>query len=133
MAETVWRSAYDFHDELMSEIDANNSDYVYYSALGRISTDLVEYRIQHGLSQIDLADVLGVSQAMVSKYESGDYNISLKSVVQLYSKLNLSLGHIFGTAEEKADDPIGDPGGRVFSPLRTGEPVPVYGPACDIA
>lgn len=62
-----------------------------YDLLNNISKTLVQYRIDHNLSQTGLARLLGVSQAMVSKYESGDYNISLLALAQLADKLGLSL------------------------------------------
>ena len=41
------------------------------------------------MTQTALAEHLGVTQAMVSKYESGDYNISLKAAFELFEKLGL--------------------------------------------
>ena len=74
---------------LFSDVDMESSEYLYYDTLGKISAELVNYRIKHGLSQADLAKILGVTQAMVSKYESGDYNISLKTTIELFSKLGV--------------------------------------------
>ena len=68
-----------------------NSRRTCYDLLNNISKTLVQYRIDHTLSQTGLAKLLGVSQAMVSKYESGDYNISLLALAQLADKLSLSL------------------------------------------
>ena len=77
-----------------------------YDLLNDISKTLVQYRIDHNLSQTGLAKILGVSQAMVSKYESGDYNISLVALAQLADKLGLSLNLELKntTAEPAASD-----------------------------
>ena len=63
----------------------------YYDILGDISIALVEYRIKHNLNQKQLSENLGVAQSMVSKYESGDYNISIKALNDLCGKLGFSL------------------------------------------
>lgn len=63
----------------------------YYDLIARISTEIVKYRIRNGLSQEGLADKLDVSQAMVSKYESGDYNFTLKSLFMLLGELDITL------------------------------------------
>ena len=39
-----------------------------------LSVKLVEFRFERDLKQKDLAKILDVSQAMVSKLESGEYN-----------------------------------------------------------
>ena len=63
----------------------------YYDILGDISIALVEYRIRHNLNQKQLSEKLGVAQSMVSKYESGDYNISIRALNELCGKLGFSL------------------------------------------
>ena len=40
----------------------------------------IDYRRKNGLSQTGLAKKLGISQARVSKIESGDYNFSLQEL-----------------------------------------------------
>ena len=67
----------------------------YYELLDRIAIAVVEYRMEHKLSQKMLAEQLNISQAMVSKYESGDYNISLKSLVELFDRLGLNVSDLF--------------------------------------
>ncbi len=65
--------------------------YSYYNLLGEISVRIVEYRRARSLGQAQLAERLGISQAMVSKYESGDYNFSVRSLNDICSKLGLEL------------------------------------------
>lgn len=66
-------------------------EYDFYSVLGDISRTLVDYRIRHDLNQKQLAQMLNVSQSMVSKYESGDYNISVRALSDLCAKLGFEL------------------------------------------
>lgn len=60
---------------------------IYYN----IATAILDYRKDNGLSQKDLASVLGVSQAMVSKLESGDYNYSVEQLWKISRKLGMDL------------------------------------------
>ena len=43
------------------------------------------------LTQEQLAEKLGVGQSMISKYESGTYNWSIRSLSEVSSKLGLDL------------------------------------------
>lgn len=61
----------------------------YYDILYDISTKILDKRLEMNMSQSEFADLLGVSQPMVSKYESGDYNFTIKQVCGLSAKLNL--------------------------------------------
>lgn len=56
-----------------------------------ISTAIFDYRQEKGLSQKKLAAKLGVTQAMVSKLESGDYNYSVEQLWKISQKLGLKL------------------------------------------
>ena len=59
----------------------------YSDIIDDISMALVDYRIQHNLSQVDLAKHLSISQTMISQYESGARNISLNTLCTLMAKL----------------------------------------------
>ena len=61
----------------------------YYDILYNISTTIFEKRIELDMSQKDLAKFLGVSQAMISKYESGDYNFTIETLCKISEKLEL--------------------------------------------
>lgn len=52
-----------------------------------IAMRFINYRVDNNLSQKQLAEKLGVSQTMVSKYESGEYNISIGQLVKVCNKL----------------------------------------------
>lgn len=52
-----------------------------------IACEFIKYRDKHGLTQRELADKLQITQAMVSKLESGDYNPSVKMLFEIAQKL----------------------------------------------
>ena len=62
-----------------------------YDIYYQISTTIFDYRIKKNLSQMKLAKKLGVTQAMVSKLESGDYNYSVEQLWKISRKLGLKL------------------------------------------
>lgn len=96
-------NAIDLPERLFSDVDFDTNEARYYEALNNIAIAVAEYRYNHGLSQASLAEAIGVSQAMVSKYESGDYNISLKAVFELLEKLRLKVSL---TIEPEDDESI---------------------------
>lgn len=54
-----------------------------------ISIKIFDYRIKHGINQKQLAELLNVSQSMVSKLESGEYNPTIEQLWKISKKLNL--------------------------------------------
>lgn len=66
-----------------------SSAYHFSKLLDQFSIALEEYRLQHDLGQKDLADLLQISQSMVSQYENGSRNISLKTLCEHCEKLRL--------------------------------------------
>lgn len=56
---------------------------------GMISAAIANERHAHNLSQKDFADMLGVTQGMISKLESSEYNMTLDKFVELLDKLDL--------------------------------------------
>ena len=83
------QNAIDLPERLFPDVDFDTNEARYYEALNNIAIAVVEYRYNHGMSQASLAADIGVSQAMISKYESGDYNFSLKAAFELLDKLGL--------------------------------------------
>lgn len=57
--------------------------------LANIAVAVREKRKSMGMTQKEFAKFLGVSQGMVSKYESAEYNFSIESVIELYDKLDM--------------------------------------------
>lgn len=56
-----------------------------------ISATIRKTRKSMNLSQKEFAELMNVTQAMVSKWESGHYNFSMETVVRIYDKLHLPL------------------------------------------
>ena len=64
---------------------------VYYEILCDFGIALVEYRRKHHMKQEDLAQMLHVSQAMVSKYENGTFNLSLRTMCDICAQIGYQL------------------------------------------
>ena len=56
-----------------------------------IASNIINYRVDNGLTQRELADKLNISQAMVSKVESGEYNPSVEFLFNISKKLGFNL------------------------------------------
>lgn len=52
-------------------------------------------RTELGLSQQQLADILGVSRQTVNAIEKGDYNPTIRLCIALCKALNLTLNDLF--------------------------------------
>jgi len=72
-----------------------------YDIYYKISIALFDYREKHKLSQKKLAGILGVTQGMVAKLESGDYNYTVEQLWKIATKLNFKFNIDF---EEKAPE-----------------------------
>lgn len=56
-----------------------------------IASEITVRRIKRGLSQKDCARLLGVSQSLLSKWESGDTNFTLSTLVHIAEKLEIEV------------------------------------------
>lgn len=59
--------------------------------LAKISAKIERSRLDLGMTQKEFADYMGVTQGMVSKWESREYNFTIKSLNEICQKLGLSL------------------------------------------
>lgn len=59
--------------------------------LARISAKIERCRLDLGMTQMEFAKFMGVTQGMVSKWESRDYNFTIKSLNEICQKLDLTL------------------------------------------
>lgn len=57
--------------------------------LAKISATIEQRRIDMGMTQIEFAEFMGVTQGMVSKWESREYNFTIKSLNEIFEKLDL--------------------------------------------
>ena len=67
-----------------------------------ISLKIINYRIDNNLSQKQLAKKLGISQSMVSKLESGEYNPTVEQLWKISKKLGWSFKVVM--EDEKSDN-----------------------------
>lgn len=58
--------------------------------LSHISFTITKTRIEKKMKQKEFADFMGVSQGMISKWESGDYNFTIKQLCQICDKLEIT-------------------------------------------
>lgn len=91
MGEAVKRDPLFSIFENLAEDDETRWVYNAQRQLNKIACEIVKFRTDHEWSQKELANYLGVSQSMVAKYESGDYNFTIESLNKLASKIGLSV------------------------------------------
>ncbi len=72
----------------------DNKDQLY-EIYYKISMAIFNYRLKHNLSQTKLAKELGVTQTMVSKLESGDYNYTIEQLWKIANKLGFKFDVVF--------------------------------------
>lgn len=65
-----------------------------------IACEFINYRASHGMTQKDLAEKLQMTQAMVSKLESGEYNPTVKMLFEIAQKLSWSFSLQFKSSNE---------------------------------
>lgn len=84
-------------NELLSLFDESLSteDIIAAKILADVSEKIVKQRVEMGMTQKQFARFMGVSQGMISKWESADYNFSVKALAEIASKLNLDLNICF--------------------------------------
>ena len=89
---SVFENANSIVDYYTSQLEKPPEDYAGYmstKALDEFSIQLVNYRIEHQMNQTDLARELGISQPMVSQYESGTNNITVKRLCEICEKIGV--------------------------------------------
>ncbi len=88
LKDKILKDPYDIFDvedeELKNEMELD-------SLLVDLACEIINYRAENNLTQKNLADKLGITQAMVSKVESGDYNPSIEFLFNISKKLGLKL------------------------------------------
>ena len=68
--------------------------------LALISLSIESWRVNHSMTQSMFANFMGVKQSMVSKWESGEYNFTIRTLTDISVKLGLSIHELlFGKIE----------------------------------
>lgn len=55
-----------------------------------IALAILKERVNRNMTQKEFADFVGVTQGMVSKWESGDYNFTVSSIANVFEKLEMN-------------------------------------------
>ncbi len=74
--------------------------------LSDISLAIAEKRLELKMTQKEFANMMGVSQSMVSKWESQDYNYTINTIAEICEKLELSFDIIIKPASEEYENCI---------------------------
>lgn len=89
--------------------------------LSEISNAISSARIKKKMNQKELSSFLNMSQSMVSKLESGDYNFTIESMVNVLTALDIDFEVLIGnTATEYFQD--NEPDGQGWHVARNKEP-----------
>jgi len=91
--------AWEMIDQL--DKDETNKKDDLYEIYYKISTNLFDYRQKYNLSQKNLAEKLGVTQPMVAKLESGDYNYTVEQLWKIATKLGFEFSIEFKELEQE--------------------------------
>lgn len=75
--------------EFMSQF-ISKSDIYSARAIAKISAFILKYRKEANMSQKSFAEMMGVTQSMVSKWESANYNFTIENIAQISEKLNVT-------------------------------------------
>ena len=89
---TTFSDAYSLIDYFSSQLEKPLENYASYMStkiLDEFSVQLVNYRMNHKLNQTGLAHELGITQPMVSQYESGTNNITVKRLCEICEKIGV--------------------------------------------
>ena len=62
----------------------------------KLCDKIMQARKKAGMSQIDLADAMGVSRQSVSKWETGEANPEISKLTQLARTLGVSVDWLLG-------------------------------------
>lgn len=74
---------FDFLSEYLSKSDVYAS-----KAIAKISMFILKSRKDLNMTQKAFAQMMGVTQAMVSKWESAEYNFTIENIAHIAEKLN---------------------------------------------
>ena len=78
----------------------SKSDIYAASVIAKISAFIINYRYKTGMTQKEFAKFMGVTQGMISKWESAEYNFSLESIAQIAEKLGVTVDITFTPEQE---------------------------------
>ena len=86
-----------------------------------IGARMARLRREHGITQVELAEMLGVPQPMISAYENGGLRLHGELIVELTKILDVSADQLLGLKETKNGTA---PNGRLLRKLQQLELLP---------
>lgn len=90
MSDNQYRCNIDDLFELFSD-DIQPSDVLSAKLIAQISTAITRERIKLHMNQTEFAKHINSTQSLISRWESGDYNFSIKKLSDIATKLNLDV------------------------------------------
>ena len=66
--------------------------------------NLKKLRLEFGISQQQLADVIGVSQQSVNKYENHNVEPDIETLIAIAEYFNVTIDYLVGRDESRAED-----------------------------
>lgn len=93
-----WDIFNDIDEETKQEFELSN-------ILVDIACKIINYRLDNDMTQKDLADKLDITQAMVSKLESGEYITSITSLSGM-PPINLPMVNIYAMKKYKDNSKV---------------------------
>lgn len=78
-----WKTLFEAFADCLTPADIISAE-----LLTSISVRITSIRLKMNMSQTEFAKYLGVSQGLVSRWESENYNFSIKLLAQICAKLN---------------------------------------------
>ncbi len=76
--------------------EKNSKNYIKGINLQTLGNNLKEIRLQRHLSQENLANILGVTQACIARYEKGEIYISTSNLYKISKTFNISMNELCG-------------------------------------
>lgn len=67
------------------------SDILVSKLMAQISTAITKERLRLHMTQSEFSEYIGSSQSLVSRWEHGDYNFTIKKIAEIAVKLNLDV------------------------------------------
>lgn len=77
---------FDLFEDVLSPADVLTS-----KLMAQISTAITKERLKLSMNQTDFAQHIGATQSLVSRWEHGDYNFSIRKIAEIAEKLNLDI------------------------------------------
>lgn len=99
----------DYFSKQLEKPIENYAGYMSTKALDEFSLQLVNYRVKNQLNQTAFAQELGITQPMVSQYESGTNNITVKRLCEICEKIGVRVRINYEDANIPASSDAYDP------------------------